>query len=225
MWNSNVVGRRDLRFLLLVCILAIFPAGKRVAADENNHKSAESLAAKRKSSGSYCGIYCLYTTMKLADKEIDFRKLVKPEYIGSRKGSSLAELKKAAEDNGLYAVPIGKLSRRVLRNCPHNIILHVKSEIGAGRYDHYELFLGTENGKAKLFDPPNPPKLIAFAELAPRWDGNGLIVAAEPIDLAAIFAPARKRFIMYAAIALVIILIIHSAKRWLRLAARDSADL
>jgi rhodanese-related sulfurtransferase len=215
MWISDVVGRRALRFLLLVCILAIFPAGKRVAADENEQKTSTIVSTSRKSSGPYCGIYCLYTTMKLDDKEINFRKLVKPKYIGSRKGSSLTELKKAAEDNGSYAIPAGKLTSRELGQSAYSIILHVKSEIGSKQYDHYELFLGTENGKAKLLDPPNPVRLVSFAELSPRWDGNGLIVSAEPIDLGAIIAPARKRFIIYAAIALVIILIVHWAKRYL----------
>jgi len=215
MWNSNVVGKRALLVLLLVSILTIFYTGKNVAADENKQKSDESLSAKRKSSGSYCGISCLYTTMKLADKEIDFRKLVKPEYIGSRKGSSLVELQKAAEDNGLYAVSVGKLTSRELRQCPHPVILHVKPDTMSKEYSHYELFLGTQNGKVKLFDPPKPLRLVPFQELAPRWNGSGLIVSAKPIDLGAISSLARKRLIMYAAIALVIILIVHLAKRWL----------
>ena len=213
MWNSNVVGRRALRFLLLVCILAIFPAGKRVAVAENKQKSAKSLAIKRKSSGPYCGMYCLYTVMRLADKEVDFRKLLKPEYIGSRKGSSLAELKKAAKDNGLYALPMGKLTSQVLRICPHPVILHVKPGTTSKIYDHYELFLGTNSGQARLFDPPEPIRLVPFRELAPLWDGNGLIVSAESIDPGAIVAPARKRFILFAAIALIIILIVRWAKR------------
>jgi hypothetical protein len=79
--------------------------------------------------------------MKLAKKEIDFRKLLKPEYIGSREGSLLAELKKAAEDNGLYAQPMGKLTSRELRQCPHSVILHVKPDTMSREYSHYELFL------------------------------------------------------------------------------------
>ncbi|MBA7678785.1 hypothetical protein ES703_87063 [subsurface metagenome] len=57
--------------------------------------------------------------------------------------------------------------------------------------------------------------MVPFRELAPRWDGNGLIVSAEPIDPGAIVAPTRKRFILFAAIALIIILIVRWAKRWL----------
>jgi len=56
---------------------------------------------------------------------------------------------------------------------------------------------------------------VPFRKLAPRWDGNGLIVSAEQINLGAIFAPARKRFIMYAVVAIAIILALHWAKWWL----------
>jgi len=80
-------------------------------------------------------------------------------------------------------------------------------------YDHYELFLGTKDGKAMLFDPPNPVRLVPFSELAPRWDGNGLIVSAEPIDFASVIAPARKRFVIYAVVVIAIIFALHWAKR------------
>ncbi len=215
MWNFNVVGRGALRLLLLVYILAILPDVNKVAADENNQKPPKSASLKRRSYDSYCGLYCLYTVIKLAGQEVDFQELVKPEYRGSNRGSSLAELKKVAEDYGLYALPADKLTSRELGQLAYPIILHVKTEIGSKQYDHYELLLGTESSKARIFNPPEPVRLVPFWELAPRWDGNGLIVSAEPIDLVAVSAPARKRFIMYAAIALVIILIVHRAKRWL----------
>lgn len=115
----NTDGRPRYFFLLsLACLLVILASVKTIAADERSEKPSEAVSAKWKSSGPYCGIYCLYTTMKLTNREVDFRELVKPEYIGSRKGSSLEDLKKAAEDNGLYAVPVGKLTSQVLRNCP-----------------------------------------------------------------------------------------------------------
>lgn len=217
MWNFNLVGSQGRRFcLLLVCILAVLSAEKTDAADENERKSPKAVSAKNKSSGPYCGLYCLYSAMKITGKkEVDFRALLKPEYIGSRKGSSLAELKKAAEDSGMYAMPAGKLTSRVLHNCPHQVILHVKSDVTSEEYDHYVLFLGTENDRAKILNPPEPVKLVPFRELAPRWDGNGLIVSAKPIDLGSIFAPARRRFAVYAAIAIAVILTVHCARRWL----------
>ncbi len=214
--NNNTSKRlRYFCFSFFIYVLVILASARTIAANHSKQKPSGSTSAKRKLSGPYCGLYCLYTAIRLTGQEANFQELLKPEYIGSRKGSSLAELKRAAEDYGLYAVSVAKLSSRVLRNCPRQVILHVKSELMNREYDHYELFLGTENGKAKIFNPPEPVNLIAFAELAPRWDGNGLIVSAEPIDLGTIVGPARKLFITYAAIAVAIILIVRWAKRWL----------
>jgi rhodanese-related sulfurtransferase len=157
--------------------------------------------------------------MRLADKNVDFVDLLKPEYIGSWKGSSLAELAKAAEDHGMYAVPGRNMTGTVLRNSSYPIILHVKADENSKRYDHYELFLGSREGRtvrAVLFDPPKQIKLVPFFELAHRWDGTGLVVSHTEIDIWRLFAPARKRFAIYATIALAIILTVHWARRrWL----------
>ena len=154
--------------------------------------------------------------MRLAGKKIDIQQLIKPEYIGSMQGSSFKELKKAAEDNGMYAEPVANLTTMELRHLPYPIILHVKSEANSKDYDHFWLFLGTKNGQAQLFDPPEPVRLVPFRQLVPHWDGNGLIVSADPIDLGLIFAPARKRFIIYAMISIAIILIVRRGRhRWL----------
>ncbi|HBR18639.1 MAG: hypothetical protein A2Y13_05450 [Planctomycetes bacterium GWC2_45_44] len=172
-------------------------------------------AGKSGSSGPYCGLYCLYSVIKLTDKEIDVRDLLKPEYVSSRKGSSMAELKKAATDNGLYAETFGNLNDRELKNISNPVILHVKSSPKSKEYDHYVLFLGDKDGKAKIFDPPNPIEAKPYYELTPIWDGTGLIVSAQPINLSNIFAPARKKFVFFAAIAIVVILSIRAARKYI----------
>jgi rhodanese-related sulfurtransferase len=206
-WGLN----RCFYHLLSICLLVIITSNRTISASESKEIPSE-FTAKRKSSSRYCGIYCLYTVMKLNDLKTNFRELVKPEYIGSRKGSSLAELKKAAEDYGLYAVPVNKLSSRLLKNCSHLVILHVKAELTSDEYNHYELFLGSEDGKAKLFDPPEPVKLVPYHELTPRWNGNGLIVSIKPIDLSVFLNHTRKRFILYVAITIAVILTLHWVK-------------
>lgn len=196
-----------------MCAIVILTAGRVFAADEIKQNNADAAATIRRSSLPYCGLYCVYTVLKLAGQEIDFKKLAKSEYIGSRKGSSLAELKKAAEDCGLYVLPVSKLAARDLQHSDYPIILHVKSRIGSSQYDHYNLFLGTKDGQARLLDPPKPVNSVPFSELAPCWAGNGLILSTEPIDLDAVLAPTRKRLLICAAIASVIILIVRWAKR------------
>jgi len=151
----------------------------------------------------------------MADKEVEFQEFLKPEYVGSRKGSTFIELQKAAEDYGLYTKVVSKVTKKELSCCDYPIIMHVKLSMKSQEYNHYILFLGTKNGHAKIFDPPNPIKLVSFAELAPQWDGTGLVVSAEPIDLGTVFDPALRRFIIYASILIAGILALHWAKRFL----------
>jgi rhodanese-related sulfurtransferase len=160
-------------------------------------------------SAGYCGIYCLYAAMKYFDVEVEPNDLLKPEYIGSNEGSSLAELKKAAQDHGLFAEPVAKLTTKELRHSLYPIILHVKSSPAKKVYDHYELFLRNKDGRVCVYDPPQPVRAAPFYELAPRWDGTGLIVSNRPIDLGAVFAPARWRFMVWAAIALAAVLVVR----------------
>ncbi|MHC4397411.1 MAG: rhodanese-like domain-containing protein [Planctomycetota bacterium] len=214
MLNPNLLNSFRRRcFLLFVCILVSLAAGKSLAADKNKQNEAENASVSPRPSHPHCGLYCIYTAMKLAGKEIDFRELVKPEYLGSRKGSSLGELKKAAEDNGLYAESVTRLNSRILAKSVYPIILHVKSGPDSKDYDHFELFLGAGEGKAKIFNPPEPVKAVPFYELAPRWNGTGLIVSAEPIDLGTVFASARKRLLLYTVVGITVIAILHWARR------------
>jgi len=220
MSNFRVVDGLSRHLVLFICVIAILLSSQTYATEENQVEPSKSTAAKRGLSHPHCGLYCLYTVMKLAGENVNFRELVKPEYISSAKGSSIAELRKAAEDNGLHAVPVGMLTSRLVRNCPHPMILHVKSDTTSKEYEHYELLLGIRNGKAEMFNPPEPVRLVSFRELAPRWDGTGLIVSPEPIDLDSILAPARRRLMLHVVVGIVAILMIHWGRRqWL-----DSAD-
>ncbi len=170
-------------------------------------------AAKSKSKKSHCGLYCLYTIMRISGKDVDFRDLVNPEYISSSEGSTASELAKAAEDYGFHATALRGLTRRELVNSTHPMILHVKSSLKKGKYNHYELFLGMEEGKAKIYDPPKPVRLVPFSELIPRWGGNALVVSAAPIDTGPLTAPARMRLAGFSAAAITFILIVHWIRR------------
>jgi len=206
-------------FTFILLILAIFSeqafANNSIATKEKNKKKNISPNNKQgcEQSGSYCGIYCLYAVMKLFEIDIDPIELHKPEYIGSSSGSSLAELKKAAEDKGLYAIPVGQLTTRELRQSPYPVILHVRSDATKKNYNHYELFLETKDVQARLYNPPEPVRLVPFRELVPRWDGTGLVISDEPVDLVVIYAPARRRFIIYTSVIVALILIVRWSRR------------
>ena len=214
MWIYSLIIKRIRYFILSIIFVMFLFDVLSLAADENkNDKSSTTVKLKKRAGGSYCGLRCLYTIMKMANKEVEFQELLKHEYIGSSKGSSFLELNKAAEDFGLYMEAVVKITSIDLKRSDYPIILHVKLSMKNQEYDHYELFLGTKDGKAMLFDPPNPVRLVPFNELAPRWDGNGLIVSADPIDFASVVAPARRRFIVYSMVVIVFILALHWAKR------------
>lgn len=198
-------------FILIILFITILSTELTYA---NSEQPGTTDTTKRKRSGPYCGVNCIYTIMKLAGMEIDFRDLLKPYYLGSRKGSSLAELKQVAEDYGLHAKAVEKLTNQILVQSEYPIILHVKSDPMSKEYDHYILFLGIENGFVKVIDPPHPSKLISFAELSLLWDSTGLIVSADPIELSSILASSRKQFILYGVIAIAIILALHWSKRF-----------
>jgi len=157
----------------------------------------------------YCGLYCVYAVLKRMDRDVNFRDLVKLEYVGSGEGSTMAELSKAARDNGLFAGVAARLSTKGLSQCPCPAILHVKPDWSHRAYDHYELFLGTEDGQAKLFDPPQAPRLVPFAELAGRWDGYALAISDKPFDIAAVFGSDRQRLMLYVALGVLVVLGAH----------------
>ena len=199
--------------LLMAVLAATVSISDAASVEKGSEKTPDPNSRPRRSFEPYCGIYCLYAASKFFDANTAPEKLLKPEYIGSRRGSSLAELKKAAEDNGLYAECIGNLTISDLRKCAYPVILHVKFAPTSSEYGHYRLFLGSETGGAKLFDPPSPVELVPYHKLAPLWDGTGLIVSAEPINLGRVCVSARRRFALCIAICTVIILAVHYGRK------------
>jgi rhodanese-related sulfurtransferase len=144
----------------------------------------------------HCGLYCLYSLLRLAGREVSYENLVKPEYYGSREGSSLADLHRLAGEYGLQSEAVRRLSTHALRDAPCQAVLHVRADDETRQHNHYVLFLGTENGKAKLFNPPEEPRLVSFRELAGLWDGNALLVSSEPLDTDAVCAADRQRLLL-----------------------------
>jgi rhodanese-related sulfurtransferase len=192
------------------------PGGQGEVEEESAGGEHDAEAEKRRVSHPHCGLYCVYGMAVLLDKDISFSSLVKPEYLGHADGSSLRELYKAAVDSGLHAKPAGRLSRDGLRHSPYPAILHVRSHPESPKYDHYTLFLGTEKDKAKLFNPPEAPRLVSFADLATQWDGMALFISNRPIDSDLIFAADRQRLVYCAMIGVLVVLAAHFGKHlWL----------
>ncbi len=194
------------------------PVASLAVEDPNDSSETVRAAYPHLKQRAHCGLYCMYSLLRLAGRELDYRDLVEPEYYGRLLGSSMAELNQAAHDYGLHAGVAARLSTRALRRSPYPAILHVKAEPDAKEYDHYTLYLGTEKGKAKVFSPPEEPKLVDFAELAPLWDGYALFVSQRPFDIDTLFQPDRQRLYFCGMSAALLVLIIHVLRRfWLLL--------
>jgi rhodanese-related sulfurtransferase len=203
-------GRALLMARLAFLCLWVFPGLCPAQDAENSEQDRPNVSAK--SSTGFCGLYSLYTVLRLAGSDVEFSQLVKPELVDSERGSSLAQLKVAAEEYGLYASPMGNLTTQVLRNSPHPIILHVKKSWSAPQYDHYELYLGALEGKAVLCDAPDNIRLEEFHDLAPRWDGRGLVLSTQPIQTIKMALPAWKRIFVLGGFTLVVL----GTLNWLR---------
>ena len=161
--------------LIVLLVLSCCLSGTAICAVDTASES--SIPDASTESGSYCGLYCVYAALHAYEKRIEFPTLLKVKYIGEMSGSSIQELSLAVTDNGLQALAMSGLSRANLVAAQSPIILHVSTPDSPGYYNHWILFLGMENGLAKVVDAPHKPELIPVADVLARWDGVGLYVS------------------------------------------------
>ena len=116
--------------------------------------------------------------------------LIQPKYVGSREGSSIEELERGASDHSLHSFAFFNGTIDELRAAGHPVILHVESNPGSGRYDHFVLYLGerldARGSESLILDTiapaGEPARLISAADLNLIWDGAGIIVSRTPIE-------------------------------------------
>jgi rhodanese-related sulfurtransferase len=161
----------------------------------------------------YCGLYVTYAILKSYDTEVEFSDLVNGRYVGSSRGSSMAELKSLVEDYNLYATAVTRLAVGDLFKISPPIILHVKSSMESRKYDHYILFLGIQEGMARIFTPPDSLAHMPLRKLSYIWDGNALVVSKNPINISRLFI--RNRLLLLSAIvaAAVGVIVIHLIRK------------
>lgn len=172
--------------LVTILIVVAFTTGlaSRANATENVPlgASADQLPDAGEENGTYCGIYCVYAAVNGFGKTMDFASLLQTRYVGTMYGSSIQELATAVEDNGLHALPMMGLSRANLVSARTPIILHVSRPSAPGYFGHWVLFLGMENGQAKILDAPHRPELMPVADILAQWDGVGLYISEQPLS-------------------------------------------
>jgi rhodanese-related sulfurtransferase len=165
---------------------------------------------------SYCGIHSLYRAASCLGRAIVFQDLLKPKYISSRQGSSLADLIQAARDQGFYVEPLGHMTCIMLSyvDCP--VILHVKNDlVHAKDYNHWVLFAGMEGSKARLYDGVRPVELVDMKDLAARWDGVALLISDAPIRMSYLWLVFVAYFTFYCGAGAAIILSLLRLQCWI----------
>jgi len=178
-------------------------------SDPNRVLSARESFTRGRNTSIHCGLYCVYSLLRFSGVQIDFRDLVRPAYLGSVKGSSIRELKRAVIDHGLFGIEVSNLTYRRLSTCSYPVILHVKQSLASKDYSHYVLYLGMKNGKVRLLDPSSSVKMVSFPELAARWDGKGMILSGRPIESSIVFSTWRDRLLVYIIVGVFVVLLLR----------------
>lgn len=197
-------------------IIALLPgwvdAGEPARPAQQSRTSSVNVSAPP----AYCGVYSLHRAASALGRDVPFHVWLKPEYISSWAGSSLSDLSQAAMDQGLNAEPMGRMTCAMLRfiHCP--VILHVKNDLAIDKeYNHWILFTGAEDGKARIYDGVRLVELVDFTDLAARWDGVGLLVDKAPITTSFLWLVVASQFVFCAgACAAVIALLLWLQHRW-----------
>lgn len=171
--------------LLAVIVSGLAPAPAVAETVGTNQESGREFAG-----GPYCGVYSVYAALRTLGVELRFEDLLKHEYIGSYDGSTARELKRAVEDFGAHAQVIEGLRGACLRGSSSPIILHVRRPGLKTSFAHWVLFLGVQDGLARVVDPPATVQLMPFAELLAVWDGTGIVVSRETQSVSRLLAVA-----------------------------------
>ena len=152
------------------------------------------------SSGPYCGLYCAYAALRVLDVAVTPADIMKTDYVSSR-GSSLRDLQRLLEAQGLKAYPVERLSLESLANSTSPVILHVKSSIVSPAMNHYVLYVGAKDGQYCIYNPPRKPEYISGAQLLQHWYGTGIVVSRTSGSLSGLSWPPRIRALLVMATA------------------------
>jgi rhodanese-related sulfurtransferase len=180
-----------IRAILLVAAISA-PTNTTAVQAERPKSSVLATSAAPFPAGPYCGIYCLHRAMRSIGQEVPIEKLHEARYVGSNLGSSTAELVSGATDHGVSAVAIEGITADALRASECPIILHVAGNALSTRTNHWFLYLGDENGEARIYDPPQDIALVSYARLMAISDGVGIEIRSHPVRRLPIAMPSLR---------------------------------
>lgn len=142
--------------------------------------SAPPSAIPNEAPSYYCGLHCVYAAAQALDVQFEFGDIVRSEYLTGRHGSSGSDLLAALKHVGLNGIYRESLTAEHLELIDKPVLLHVRPVSLSSQYSHWILFLGLEEGRARIYDPPREVGDLSMAELQSIWDGGGIIVSKTP---------------------------------------------
>jgi rhodanese-related sulfurtransferase len=198
------LGHHFVLALPALALLLVWPERGQAGEAPSQNRPAE-VNAKAADRPAYCGVQNLYRAMQALGVHVSFAELVKPEYISSRNGSSVEDLLRAAKDFRMHAEGRGGMTCAMLSHLDCPVLLHVKSALGRERYSHWVLFMGAEEGQARIYDGTKEVEFMQFEELSARWDGVGLLISTSPINHGTLLLSAIASYTMYIGLGIILI--------------------
>lgn len=126
--------------------------------------------------GPFCGVQALYAAARMLAVDADYNTLIDARYVGSQ-GSSAAQLVAAAQTLGLQTRVLQATPRTEVLRLRPPALLHVRKHPSTPSPDHWVLFMGAQDGKARIFDAIMTPALRSLSEVAAVWEGTAIEVA------------------------------------------------
>ena len=140
---------------------------------------------------AYCGMYSLFGAATSLGIDVDIDGLIDPQFISSGMGSTAEDIVEAADKIGLKAIALRGLGKVSLKAADSPLILHAAPLAAHGKYQHWILFLGIdEGGNARVVDGEGGVVACSINEVLSRWDGVAIAVR-KPGSAPTRFLPAE----------------------------------
>lgn len=162
-----------------------------------------------------CGVYAVYLAGHMLGRDAPLSDVVQSEFVGSQRGSTLGELVAASRRIGLQATLFYGLTTDDLAGLCKPVILHVRGAEYSPHPDHYVLLTATRDGQCIVADGAAGVKHWSLPELAARWEGAGVALAAPAVGPPVVPTGLRRVIGLIAGVAVAVGLL-HAASSWKR---------
>jgi rhodanese-related sulfurtransferase len=168
----------------------------------------------------YCGVFAVQAAAQYFNKAFTVSDFLKPEYCNSPDGSSVRAVVKMAEQSGLHALAMERLSSADLSRLKCPAILLVKKTAGHPSPKHYIFFVNTGQG-GYVIDGGFALRHLSYSDIAPRFYGDAVLVSDLPIRVSDALPPAIAIWLVTPVVISAIVLIAWS--NYARIEARNNS--